>query len=95
MADISSIPLNLSITLGQAQMPLAKFLKLGRGAVIRLDPPALSGGDAGAAHAEPIDPADQPLTVRANGVPVAKARVLLRGEMVAVELMAPPKTSQS
>jgi len=71
--SVKKIELELAIVVGAVEMPLARILQLGRGAVIAL------GRDA-----------SEPLTILANGAPVAKGRVKLNGEKVTVEITQPP-----
>lgn len=77
MADIGNIELDLKVVIGEAEMPLAKFLQLGRGSVIKLDPPKHWSGE----HV------DAPLTLEANGTSVGTSQLVLRGEDIAVEFL--------
>lgn len=76
MADISEIELDLKVIIGEAEMSLAKFLQLGRGSVIKLDPPVAWSGD----HV------DAPLSIEVNGRKVATSDLVLNGEDLGVEL---------
>ncbi|MFQ5562402.1 MAG: FliM/FliN family flagellar motor switch protein [Parvularculaceae bacterium] len=69
MAPLDKIEVELTVLVGEAEMPLQRLLRLSRGAVIKL------GGDE-----------RRPLTILANGRPIAEGRVSLRGEKVAVEI---------
>lgn len=76
MAEIGAIEVDLRFVVGQTRMPLAQFLKLGRGGVILLDTPK-----------DVTDSADTPLSVEANGHEIGKAKVVLHGEEIAVAML--------
>ena len=70
MPSIDKVEVELTVLIGQAELPLRRLLRKGRGAVIPL------GGDE-----------SKPLDILANGRKIAEARVTLRGDEVAVELI--------
>jgi flagellar motor switch protein FliN/FliY len=69
MSAVEQIDIELTVVVGMASLPLTRFLKLGRGAVIQL------GRDIAS-----------PVVILANGKSVARGRVKICGDRVAVEI---------
>lgn len=69
MPAVEQIDIELTVIVGTASLPLARFLKLGRGAVIQL------GRDIAS-----------PVAILANGKSLARGRVKIQGDRVAVEI---------
>jgi flagellar motor switch protein FliN/FliY len=66
---LDGLDVELTVVLGRTAMPLGRLLRLGRGAVIALDP----------------SPEDE-VEILANGLAVAKGRVVIEGSAISVEV---------
>ena len=66
---LDSLKVDLTIVLGTTRLPLHQVLRMGRGAIVALDPSA-----------------DDVVDILANGLAVARGRVVVEGRAIRVEV---------
>ena len=79
MADIKTLKLDVKVVIGDADLTMGDFLRLGRGSVIALTDPQSRQFDR--------NRGDHRVTITANGYPVANASVAVHGAEISVRVL--------